>query len=312
MCPDWTAVLDAPLPRFGASMTVIQAVDGHPALAFVFGGYHSLYNLSPTGMANDLWVINITTVQSRWVQLKPTGDVPGERCLHASVFYNRTIYIVGSCPPRVSIAVAHCALRTGGLSSFSPVASIDVRTLLMIMTWQSSHDRIQDFYSLNVDTFVWTKLMSGPTFPLGHRGAFSGVVADGLLYFFGGLDTSGAFARALGDLWSYNTVTNQFQRVSAQAPIVARYAHSFNVVSGGPSCPVGILVVGGIGNLTEGFLDSSGIFCINSQSWIVTVSATASPRLVSRVLLTMTPVGRVLKAIRLQDASAMSLLRFPR
>ncbi|XP_039248348.2 kelch domain-containing protein 2-like isoform X1 [Styela clava] len=71
-------------------------------------------------------------------------------------------------------------------------------------------DRLDDLYSLTLDSFQWTEIVTFNHKPTGRSWLTLTAVDDGHLFLYGGLTTNG---RVLGDGWIFSVETNEWDKL---------------------------------------------------------------------------------------------------
>ena len=183
---------------------------------------------------NDLYSLNLSTLA--WTQLSPTGSLPSARVGHSAVYDNTT----------------DCMIIFGG---------------------DSGSGSLNDLYSLNLETLIWTKL--SPTGgPPTARDSHSAILDEGnrRMIIMDGEDSGGG---ALSDIWSLNMMTLAWTPLSPSgmppAPRLLASAVYDNITGA-------MIVFGGRYSTTNYFND---IYLLNlspgNESWSQPVISGALP-----------------------------------
>ncbi|XP_002732492.1 kelch domain-containing protein 2-like [Saccoglossus kowalevskii] len=199
---------------------------------YVFGGF------GREGNSDRLYCLNFRT--RKWTLMEPEGDLPSPRDKALSWIYNNKFYVFGGFGPEPRCKAMFGQWFWDTTTSWAPdrgrgwnnhlfVYDIDTncwteqRTIgetpspraahagdvignkLYIFGGRLNQTRINDLYSLNLDTFQWSeKLECNSDVPCGRSWHSFTRVTDIHMLLYGGFDTE---CKTLGDCWVLNTQT---------------------------------------------------------------------------------------------------------
>jgi|GEM_PF-3324194 len=190
---------------------------------YVFGGYDG------TSIYNDVWELNLSTFV--WTQKSPTGGPPAARYNHTCIEYNGKMYLFGGedtipVTPTYYNDIWELNLSTFVWTQKSPtggppaartqhVAAEDNGKLYIHAGHDQSYTTVNDFWELNLSTFVWTQLSPPGTVP-SARLRHSAVTYRRYMVIFGG-------GGPINEVWKYDFINGLWKQETSGA--TARDGH---------------------------------------------------------------------------------------
>ena len=197
-----------------------------------------------------------STQPSTWVKITPSGKTPSPRLSHAAAGIGSIMYMHGGFYGNATVSTTYddlwsydetidtwTQIRTSGDIPSGRLhhsfVDTDSRTILMFGGFNvfagPTHTSYNDFYELNLDTRVWTRLdtlASGPA-PT-RRGSHDCIWADGAMYLYGGFAKIGG--TPLAELYKYVYSTKTWYNLtvvnSAATPFPSgRIGFAFTIVN---------------------------------------------------------------------------------
>ncbi|KAL8506919.1 hypothetical protein ACS0TY_017709 [Phlomoides rotata] len=150
--------------------------------------------------------------EGKWFKLEQKGTGPGARSSHAIAVVGQKVYAFGGeFSPRVPVDnhlhVFNLADQTWSIADArgdTPPPRVGVtmaaigETIYVFGGRDATHKELNQLFSFDTLTCIWTQLSSGPP----HRSYHSMTADDRRVYVFGGCGTGGR----LNDLWAYDVV----------------------------------------------------------------------------------------------------------
>ncbi|KAM7271945.1 hypothetical protein ACFE04_031159 [Oxalis oulophora] len=158
-------------------------------------------------------------VKGNWIKLEQNGTGPGARSSHAIAIVGQKGYVFGGeFSPRVpvdnNLHVFDLETLTWSVADVTgdippPRVGVTIaavgRTIYVFGGRDSTHKELNELYSFDTSTNVWTLLSSGDNGPP-NRSYHSTTADDRKVYIFGGCGVAGR----LNDLWAYDVVDQKW------------------------------------------------------------------------------------------------------
>jgi len=171
----------------------------HNDIMYVFGGWNPQTENSADPKRNEFYGFDMKS--QTWAQIPQYGDIPSRRRAHKTVLYKDEMYVFGGYSTHTENDLFKFNFSNYTWTKLQPTGNIPCsRSRFAMARWENKayllggfhmdgtpakQMYLNDFYELNLDSLVWTKING--SFPR-LAGQHSMEVVNGCLFIFGGND----------------------------------------------------------------------------------------------------------------------------